>query len=156
MKIGIDCHVSRAAQRRIVELGHEIVVTPEHAESDASWCARAVAAGAEAVVSADSDLGPLAYRAGVYFIRIPGHTRSAPQVQHVERALARIADRTEPAPRASSNPYRLFGSLRRRVRVTLAPEPPTPLTWTPPGPESAAAVASAEERRRLPRFARRG
>lgn len=57
MKIAVDVNVGRKGIRILREAGHDVVVEAAPAERDESWFARAVAAGAEAVVSYDSDLG---------------------------------------------------------------------------------------------------
>ena len=147
MKVGIDSHVARAARQRLVALGHEVVVVAAESEADAAWFARALAAGAEAVVSADSDLRPLAREACVYWIRVVGS--AAAQVADLELTLTRIAAGIEPL---CPEPQPRRPKRRKLLRLPLQEGPFTPLVWTVPGTdEDREAIVRADAQRRQPR-----
>lgn len=56
MKIAVDTCVGKRGRALLERAGHEIVVEAEQGEMDHVWFARALKAGVELVVSADSDL----------------------------------------------------------------------------------------------------
>ena len=56
MKIAVDTCVGRRGRALLENAGHEIVVEADQGEMDHVWFGRALKAGVELVVSADSDL----------------------------------------------------------------------------------------------------
>ena len=154
MKIGVDCHVARAARRKLVELGHEIVVMAQPGESDEAWFARALAAGATVIVSADYDLGRLAAPTGTRWIQITGHgdshtghAPSAQQVLDVLRGLEQPANGLSLRKRSGLPRRRGLARVWAEHRAARKAQAEA-LTWTAPGPASAEAIAAAEARRR--------
>jgi hypothetical protein len=69
MKIAIDTCVGKQGRALLERAGHEIVVEAEQGEMDRVWFGRALAAGVELVVSADSDLEILCYDHNIDFFQ---------------------------------------------------------------------------------------
>lgn len=81
MKIAVDVCIGKVGVRHLRDVGHEVVAVAEHGEMDRSWFERAVTAGAELIVSPDSDLEILAYDYNLKFFR-PKRGCSGLQVVH--------------------------------------------------------------------------
>lgn len=69
MKIAVDVCVGNKGIAILRAAGHDVVVVADHAESDRSWFARALTAGADLIVARDYDLEILAYDHNVDFCR---------------------------------------------------------------------------------------
>jgi predicted nuclease of predicted toxin-antitoxin system len=95
MKIAVDTCIGRVGANLLRAAGHVVVVTAAEGERDDEWFARALAAGAEFIISTDRDLQILCYDNRVSFFRArKGHSGRVT----VERLIQRIAAKGAPAP----------------------------------------------------------
>jgi hypothetical protein len=87
--IAVDVHVSLRMQGLLQAHGIKVVVRAEHAEPDQAWFARAVAAGAQAVISSDWDLARLCNEANIAWVKLPTHgkTGTANLAHRVRKAI---------------------------------------------------------------------
>ena len=69
MKIAIDTCVGKRGRALLEQAGHQVVVEADQAEMDQVWFARALEAGVDLVVSADSDLEIHCYDHNVEFFK---------------------------------------------------------------------------------------
>jgi hypothetical protein len=69
MKIAIDTCVGKKGRALLESAGHVIVVEADQGEMDHVWFARALKAGVELVVSADSDLEVHCYDHNIKFFQ---------------------------------------------------------------------------------------
>ena len=69
MKIAVDTCVGKQGCALLESAGHEIVVEADQGEMDHVWFARALKAGVELVVSADSDLEVHSYDHKIEFFQ---------------------------------------------------------------------------------------
>ena len=69
MRIAVDTCVGRLGRKLLEAAGHQVVVEAEQGEMDHVWFARALEAGVELVVSADSDLEVHCYDHDVKFFQ---------------------------------------------------------------------------------------
>lgn len=69
MKIAIDTCVGKRGRALLEHAGHQVVVEAEECEMDRVWFARALKAGVDLVVSADSDLEIHCYDHNVAFFK---------------------------------------------------------------------------------------
>ncbi len=69
MRVAVDVCIGARGIRGLLRAGHEVVTIAHPGEVDRTWFARAMANGAEVVISADSDLEILTYDAGVRLFR---------------------------------------------------------------------------------------
>lgn len=87
MKLAVDVCIGNRGIKKLREAGHDVVVVAEHAESDRDWFARALAAGAEVIVSADRDLEILAYDQRIKFVRAKNERRGTENALRVIHKL---------------------------------------------------------------------
>lgn len=69
-RIAVDVCIGIAGIHHLRNLNHYVVVAAEHGEPDREWFARALAAGAEVVISPDSDLEALCHDHNIAFFRV--------------------------------------------------------------------------------------
>jgi hypothetical protein len=116
VKIAVDVCIGPRAQQHLRDAGHEVVAAAEHGEPDRQWFARALQAGVEIVISADSDIEILAYDARVEVFK-PAQGERACFV--VARLLAQ-----HPAPlnAIQEAATKIWASLTPSMRVSLLDE----------------------------------
>lgn len=106
MKIAIDTCVGKRGRALLEHAGHQVVVEAEEGEMDHVWFARALKAGVELVVSADSDLEIHCYDHNINFFQA--------QQKHsglltAQRVLLR-------------HPTKVHGTLRHAVAIAFRSE----------------------------------
>ena len=90
MKIAVDVCVGRVGANILRRAGHVIVVTAGHGEGDEDWFARALAAGADVIISTDRDLEILCYDNRLPFFKARAHHSGRVTA---ERLLQRLASK---------------------------------------------------------------
>jgi predicted nuclease of predicted toxin-antitoxin system len=93
MRLAVDVHISRRTCDALIDSGHVIVTRARDRERDEDFFTRAVADGAEGIVTADKDFAEMTQRANVYWIRVAGHVSPPTQAALALLRLEAIARR---------------------------------------------------------------
>ena len=94
MKLAIDDMFSERIANELKAAGHEILDRRRPNEPTPAWMDRLRGTMIDAIVSPSRDVGRGAFLLGVYWIRIPGHHKTAEQAKKAIKNLER-AKRSE-------------------------------------------------------------